>query len=175
MIPGSHPCRTGMLLLEHKRLEYELVRLPAALQPLLLPLLGFLPRGGRSTVPALLADGRRVMTNRAIARFLDELRPEPPLFPRDPERRRAVEDAERWGDKVLQMAARRLALAAGRRGALSSDGRLGVLLWRRPRARALGMRLVGRYFAATGAPRRGCAPSSRRCSTASTRGSRPAC
>ena len=34
--------------------------------------------------------------------------PSPPLFPHDPERRRAVEEAEAWGDEVLQPVPRRI-------------------------------------------------------------------
>ncbi len=47
--------------------------------------------------------------SRAIARELDRLVPEPPLFPADPDARATVEEAELWGDEVLQSAARRLA------------------------------------------------------------------
>ena len=39
------------------------------------------------TVPGLLIDGQRVKANREITRFIDELRPDPPLFPADPDRR----------------------------------------------------------------------------------------
>jgi glutathione S-transferase len=130
VILGSHACRTGMLLLEHKGIRYRRVELPTGLHPLLLPLLGFAASSSSrrvadrplpaiavadrlGTVPALAVDGERVMTNRAIARYLDDVRPEPPLFPADADRRRAVEEAESWGDEVFQMAARRLALAAG--------------------------------------------------------------
>ncbi len=41
-------------------------------------------------------------------RLLDEVKPEPPLFPDDPARRRAVEEAEEWGETVLQPIPRRL-------------------------------------------------------------------
>jgi glutathione S-transferase len=113
----------------------------------MLPLLGF-PAG---TVPAVVIDGRRVQTNPAIARFLDERKPDPPLFPRDPVLRRAVEEAERWGDDVFQMAARRITLAGILHGpdtyvAGGGAGRLGPILWRRPRARAIGVRLVCLIF-----------------------------
>src|SRR5205807_9372766 len=109
VILGSHACRTGMLMLEHKGVEYERVELPTGLHPFALRLRGFAgnPAAFRrvderphhmlgiadrmGTVPALLVDGQRVKTNREIARFLDELRPDPPLFPADPDRRRAVE------------------------------------------------------------------------------------
>ena len=49
--------------------------------------------------------------SRAIARALDELRPDPPLFPSDPALRTRVEDAERWGDEVFQMVPRRLSFS----------------------------------------------------------------
>jgi glutathione S-transferase len=45
---------------------------------------------------------------------LDELRPEPSLFPVEPERRAVVEEAERWGED-LQNAARRILYCAARR------------------------------------------------------------
>jgi glutathione S-transferase len=63
--------------------------------------------GGR-TVPGLRIDGEKLQGSRAIIERLDELRPEPPLHPADPEARARVEEAERWGDEVLQSAARRL-------------------------------------------------------------------
>jgi glutathione S-transferase len=150
---GAHPSRSAMLMLAHKRIDYEVVTLPAGFQPYLMRLLGFRPRPGFSrdvegdtprmlrkadrmgTVPALRLGDQRVMTNHDIARFLDELQPEPPLFPSDPEHRRAVEAAERWADEVFQMAARRLVVAAevvpGRAVLNRGDaGRLGPLLYR---------------------------------------------
>lgn len=63
-----------------------------------------------STVPALLVDGQRVQTNRAIARALDEVVPEPRLLPADPTARADVEVAERFGDEVFQQAVRRIVL-----------------------------------------------------------------
>ena len=146
VILGSHACRAGTLMLEHKGVPFRTVRIPTGLHPLATRLLGFPGR----TVPALRIDGRRIQTNGAIARFLDELRPQPPLFPADPERRRAVEEAERWGDEVFQMAARRIVLASALHGrdALinrGDDGRLGPLLWRNSRVRLVGVRLVGRF------------------------------
>jgi glutathione S-transferase len=102
------------------------------------------------TVPALRIGRERVQTNREIARFLDRLQPEPPLFPSDLEQRREVEEAERWGDEVFQMTARRLVLAAVLHGrdALhrrANEGRLGPLLWRHESVRFAGARAVGRF------------------------------
>lgn len=91
-------------MLEHKGIDYKLVDFLPGTHPLMLRTRGF--RG--PTVPALKVDGRRVQTSRAISRALDEIQPEPRLFPSDPEERLAVEEAERWGDQVLQSMPRRL-------------------------------------------------------------------
>jgi glutathione S-transferase len=133
-IPGSHACRATTLMLEHKGMGWRERVLVPGVQTTTMKLRGFPGR----TVPALRSDGERVQTNREIARFLDRLRPEPPLVP--PGRAEEIEEAERFIDAVLQPIARRLALAAGRRDlALLADhadsGRLGVILapsrWRR--------------------------------------------
>jgi glutathione S-transferase len=174
VILGSHACRVAMLMLEHKGVPYRRVVVPTGLHPVAVRLLGFpgspAPfryidgRPHRSialadrlgTVPALRLGDERLQTNRAIARRLDELQPDPPLFPGRSEARHAVEEAECWGDEVLQMAARRLVLAAslhGRDGLVErgGDGRLGALLWRHDYARLIGARYLGRFaFAAHG-------------------------
>jgi glutathione S-transferase len=171
VILGSHACRTAMLMLEHKGVAYRRIELPTGLHPVGVRLLGFdgsaCPprRVGRrrppmvrladamGTVPALRVGDRRMRTNHAIARFLDELAPRPPLFPAERDRRLLVEEAERWGDEVLQMAARRLVLAAVThgRGALIEDGdvgRLGPLLFRRTAIRLAAVQVFGRVFIA---------------------------
>jgi glutathione S-transferase len=91
-------------LLEHNGLEHRIVWLLPGLWPALLRTRGF--RGG--TVPAMKIDGRRLQGSRVISRALEEAEPEPALFPADPERRKEVEDAERWGDEVLQDVPRRI-------------------------------------------------------------------
>ena len=130
VIPGSHAARTGILLMEHKGLDCELKEVLPGTQRLL-RLRGF-PGG---TVPALVWDGRRVQTNIEIARFLDEVQPDPPLFPRDPKHRAAVEEVERWVDDVFQMDSRRLLFAGGldwpgKLVNFGDDGRMGPLLWK---------------------------------------------
>src|SRR5918992_1350743 len=159
VIPGSHACRSAMLMLEHKQAPYRRVDIVTLLHPLVVRLHGFdgggqtRTAGGRrtfglrlgdrlGTVPALAADGHRISTNHGIARFLDERDPEPPLFPADPKRRAAVEEAERWANETLQMEARRILGAAVVRdpGPLSrsaGDGRLGYLLYKRRLTRRL--------------------------------------
>jgi glutathione S-transferase len=96
--PPSHPSHAARLMLERKGIEHRVVWLLPGIWPLLVRTRGF--RGG--TVPALRLDGRRIQHSRAISRALDEAYPDRPLFPLDPERRRRVEEAERWGDEVLQ-------------------------------------------------------------------------
>ena len=110
-LAGSHPVKAVMAMLERKGIEARRRDLVNVVDRPLLRAMGFPGR----TVPALRIDGRKVQTSRAISRALDELVPEPPLFPADPDRRAAVEDAERWGDEVLQPVPRRLAWAAFKR------------------------------------------------------------
>jgi len=100
----SHPSRAALGMLRHKGVEPKVVDIPPGLQPLALRGLGF--KGG--TVPALKLDGRRIHGSLAIARALEELLPDPPLYPADPAERRRVEAAERWGDAVFQPVPRRL-------------------------------------------------------------------
>jgi glutathione S-transferase len=104
VIPLSNPAATGAAMLAYKRVPHRVVRLPPAVHPLLVRLAGF--RG--STVPALELDGRKVQGTLEISRALEELWPDPPLFPRDPESRARVEAAEAWGERDLQPVPRRI-------------------------------------------------------------------
>jgi glutathione S-transferase len=94
----SHPALAVRKMLELKGVGFASVRILPGTQRAYLRLVGF--RGG--TVPALVLDGRRIQGSRCIARALDELVPEPALFPRDPGQRACVEEAERWGEQELQ-------------------------------------------------------------------------
>src|SRR5205807_6265801 len=159
VIPGSHACRSAMLMLEHKRLPYRRVDVVTLLHPLVVRLHGF-DAGGQTrtagrhrafglrmgdflgTVPALACDGQRISTNYRIARSLDARHPDPPIFPGDPAARSRVEEAERWANETLQMAARRMVFPAALRDPAgfsrsSGDGRLGYLLYRSELARRL--------------------------------------
>ena len=129
-IPGSHACRSAMLMLEHKEIPWRVREMVPGVQTTTMRARGFPGR----TVPAIKFDGTRVQTNRKIARFLDELQPDPPLVPR--ERRETVERAELFNDGILQTITRRLVLAVARRdGSCGATGRLGPILahsnWRR--------------------------------------------
>lgn len=98
VIPASHPSITAQLMLDYKGIAYKQADLLPVISKGVLRGLGF----PRKTVPALKIDGRRVQGSREIARELERLRPEPSLFPADPEKRAAVEEAERFGDEELQ-------------------------------------------------------------------------
>src|SRR3954447_14205893 len=171
VIPGSHACRAAILMLEHKRVPSRRVDIVTLMHPVVVRLHGFdaggqtRNAGGRrtlglrvgdriGTVPALAADGHRISTNHGIARFLEEQHPDPPLFPVDPDRRAAVEEAERWGNETLQMAARRIPGVAVVRDPAkfsrsSGDGRMGDLLYKHELARRLIVpRILRAIFAA---------------------------
>ena len=127
VIPASHPSRTTMMMLDAKGIPYKRVDLMPVVAKGVLRAAGF----PGVTVPALKIDGRKVQGSREIARELDRVQPNPPLLPTDPDERTAVEQAEVWGDEVLQPIARRVlwnALRRDRRPLVSySEGaRLGV-------------------------------------------------
>jgi glutathione S-transferase len=103
-IPGSHPSMAARLMLEAKGVPYKRTDL---LSPFHRPVLRALGFPGK-TVPAINADGRKVQGTREVAAWLDEVRPDTQLVPADPERRRAVDEAERWGDQELQPRVRRI-------------------------------------------------------------------
>lgn len=110
-VPGSHPSMAGQLMLEHKGIEVRRIDMVAGVHRLGVRALGF----PGVTVPAVKIDGQRYQGTRTIALALDALVPERPLFPRDPDRRAAVERAESWGDEALQPMPRRVIWAALKR------------------------------------------------------------
>jgi glutathione S-transferase len=87
-----------------------MVKLPPGMHAFIMLGLGFETMG----VPAMKWGRRRVQGTRSMSGALDELVPGRPLFPSDPAQRKAVEDAERWGEE-LQNATRRIFYYAARR------------------------------------------------------------
>jgi glutathione S-transferase len=98
VLPASHPAFTARLMLDHKGIDYRRTDLMPVISKVVLRAVGF----PGVTVPALKVDGRKIQGSREISRELDRLVPEPPLFPADPQKRAEVEEAERWGEEVLQ-------------------------------------------------------------------------
>ena len=87
VIPGSHPSLAARLMLERKGIDYKRVDLVPVVSKAVLRAARF----PGVTVPALKLNGRRVQGTRQIAQALDELHPEPPLWPADPEQRAKVD------------------------------------------------------------------------------------
>ena len=107
----SHPVLASRRALERTGIPFEAHDVLPGVHGIVVRAHGF----PRWTVPALEIDGRRVQGTLAIARELHRLAPGAGLFPRDAERRRAVEDAERFGHDELQALARRVFRWAGMR------------------------------------------------------------
>jgi len=103
VLPPSHPCMAVEAALRRKGLAYEKVSLtPGPHTEEMEQIYG----AGRATVPGMLIDGEPVHGSRPIFARIEELSPEPPLYPgaiADD-----VREAERWGDDELQDLGRRL-------------------------------------------------------------------
>lgn len=107
-LPASHPVAAVSLALKLKGVDFRRVDM--------IPVVSKLQQYARFrgfTVPAIeFDDGEKVLGSREIIRALEHRAPDPPMLPRDGRERRVVEEAERWGDEVLQPLARRLVWAA---------------------------------------------------------------
>jgi glutathione S-transferase len=103
---GAAPSCAAELMLRHKSIRYRRVNLSPIRQRRQLAKKGF----PGPTVPAMVIDGQHVQTNRAIARSLDRLVPDPALFPADPAARAKVEEAEGFVDEEFQPMVRRMIL-----------------------------------------------------------------
>ncbi len=99
-VPGSHPCISAELMLRYKGIEFSRFDLPNITHKAILPLMRY--RG--STVPVMTIDGKRVSGTMKIARALEALVPEPPLFGDE-----SIASAEAWADAVLQDGVRQMA------------------------------------------------------------------
>ena len=127
VIPGSHPSMAVRRMLELKGIPYK----RRDLMPLISRGVLWALRFPGHTAPSLAIGGRKLTGSREIARELERIRPEPPLYPADAEKRATVEEAERWGEEVLQPAVRRIlwnALGRDRAplGSYTEGYRLGV-------------------------------------------------
>jgi glutathione S-transferase len=105
----SHPVLASRMALELTGVPFEAHDLLPGLHGIIVRAKGF----PAWTVPALVFGDRKVQGSLAIARELDRVAPEAGLFGDDPQRRRAVEDAERFGHDALQPIARRVFRWAG--------------------------------------------------------------
>lgn len=111
LVHGSHPCVTVELALQRKGMAYKVVELVPPTQAIVVRALF-----GKRTVPALILDGgEKVSGSRAILRRLDELQPDPPMVPAEPDLAARVLAAEAWGDETFQPIARSILWPALRR------------------------------------------------------------
>ena len=98
---------TAVAALEHKGLAYERIDLtPGSHTDEMQKIYG----EGKTTVPGLVVDGEPVHGSRAILARLEELAPEPALFPEG--KAEEVREAEKWGDEAFQDLGRRLTFGA---------------------------------------------------------------
>jgi glutathione S-transferase len=104
VIPGSHPAMAARKKLELKGIDYKRVDLIPVISRAALKAMRF----PGVTIPSLRLGDRKLTGSRDISRALDELRPDPPLLPADPDQRAKVEEAELWGELVLSDGVRRI-------------------------------------------------------------------
>jgi glutathione S-transferase len=126
VIPGSHPSRSAMLMLDRKGIPFKRIDLMPVISKGVVRAQGF----PGVTVPAVKLNGKKIQGSREIARELDHIQPDPALYPADPEKRGKVEEAEAWGDE-FQQKPRRMSWWAFRRDrspmvSYSEGARLGV-------------------------------------------------
>jgi glutathione S-transferase len=102
VLPPSHPCMTVEAALRRKGLDFEKVALPMPHTEEMERIYG----AGNTTVPGMLIDGEPVHRSIPILERLEQVEPDPPLYPEPIAT--AVHEAERWGDDELQDLGRRL-------------------------------------------------------------------
>jgi glutathione S-transferase len=101
VLPPSPPCHTVEAALQLKGLPYERVDLaPGPHVAQMEELYG----AGRTTVPGILVDGEPVHGSVTILERLEQIQPEPALYPAPIAE--AVHEAERWGEAEFQDLAR---------------------------------------------------------------------
>ena len=91
--PLSPFCRKVRLTLAEKRMEVELVE-----ERYWEPSPDFLRRNPAGKVPILKLENRTLSESQAICEYLDEIAPNPPLMPRDPDFRYEVRRLCAWFD-----------------------------------------------------------------------------
>ena len=103
----SHYSEKARWALDLKRVPH--VRRRALWPGTHIPVALWLTRGSNPTFPVLELDGRRIGDSTAIIAALEELVPDPPLYPEDPAERRRALALEDYFDETLGPSIRRLA------------------------------------------------------------------
>jgi glutathione S-transferase len=102
-LPPSHPSMAAEKALRLKGIEFERVEMEMGRHN---EQMEAIYGEGNRTVPGIIVDGEPVHGSRAIFARLEEIAPDPPLYPEP--LAEAVRDADRWGDEELQDLGRRL-------------------------------------------------------------------
>lgn len=103
LLPPSHPCLTAKAALAYKGLEFEEIQVTMGSHG---DEIEAIYGEGCRTVPGAVIDGRPVHGSTEILKRLDELVPEPTLYPEPIAE--AVREAELWADGEFQDLGRRL-------------------------------------------------------------------
>ncbi len=96
-LPPSHPSKAAEVALRFKGVEFERVDMDMGRHN---EQMQEIYGEGNRTVPGMVVDGEPIHGSRAIFARIEEIAPDPPLFP-DPIAD-AVREADRWGDEELQ-------------------------------------------------------------------------
>lgn len=107
VLPPSHPSHAAAAALRLKGLDFEQVDMTYGKHN---EEMEAIYGEGNRTVPGIVVDGEATHGSRAIFAKLEEIVPEPPLYP-DPIAERVLE-ADRWGDEELQDLGRSLGWGA---------------------------------------------------------------
>lgn len=97
-IPISHYSEKVRWALDYKGIEHER-HAPMAGYHMAVAM--WLTRGRHYTFPVMKLNGRAIGDSSAIIAALEEQRPEPPLYPAEPEQRRRALELEEWFDEQL--------------------------------------------------------------------------
>jgi glutathione S-transferase len=107
VLPPSHPSHAAAAAIEFKGLEFEKVDMTYGSHN---QEMEAIYGEGAKTVPGMVVDGDPVHGSRAIFVKLEEIAPDPPLFPEPIAEQ--VREADRWGDEELQDLGRSLGWGA---------------------------------------------------------------
>lgn len=103
----SHPCMATERALKLKGLDYERIDMEPGKQ---VPIMEEVYGEGNTTVPGAVIDGEPIHGSRAIFDRIEQLAPEPSLYPEP--MAEEIREAERWGDQEFQHLGRHLGWGA---------------------------------------------------------------
>lgn len=103
----SHHCEKIRFILDYKGLEYRQIEVTPGLGQL-----DLYQMSGQRQVPVLKDENRIVADSTAIARYLEEHYPSPPIIPTDAKQRGLCLLIEEWADESIALKSRKVAFGA---------------------------------------------------------------